>query len=211
MNTTDIPTLYKKYFVDKKDERRSLFEAIQDLYKPQKGIYPGSFVHLTPSFYIKEMTYIDSDKRISRFFDGQDILSYVNLNKTYPEPPVIQAFQADFSRQIPIEKEAFDIMFSFYAGFISQSCKQYLRNTGILVCNNSHGDASLAFSDKDYSLIAVIDWEDETFKISEEHLDRYFIKKDGTPIDRANVLQSMKGERFTREAYAYVFRLQTFH
>ena len=81
MRSVEIPILYKQYFLDKHDERRMLFEKIVSIYHPQKGIYPGSFVHITPSFFINDMTYIDSDKRISKFFLDEKVLSYIEANK----------------------------------------------------------------------------------------------------------------------------------
>lgn len=72
MNSIEIPDLYKKYFVDKHDERKIMFKKIKDLYQPGKGLYPGSFVHITPSFFISDMTYIDSDKRIAKFLMMQE-------------------------------------------------------------------------------------------------------------------------------------------
>lgn len=205
MCSTEIPALYRKYFVDKNDERRMLFEKIKEAYTPEKGVYPGSFVHITPSFYIREMTYIDSDKRISKFFSDENVLRYVEANKSYPESAVIHGLQADFSGDLPIQEHSFDIMFSFYAGFISRSCKNYLKNGGILVCNNSHGDASIARTDGDYTLAAVIKRNGENFSITDKELSSYCVKKDGSPIDTEKVLARMVGENFMRKAYAYVF------
>lgn len=210
MKKNNIPELYKKYFIDKSDERRILFKKIAALYNPQKGLYPGSFVHITPSFFISDMTYVDSDKRISKFFNDSDVFQYVKSNQIYDEQPAIAGIQADFSSELPLEEKSFDILFSFYAGFISQSCKKYLKTNGILVCNNSHGDASIAFTDKDYDLVGVIeregnDFSGENFIITEKDLDTYFIKKDGSPIDKAKVVKNMIGEKFTKNEYAYIF------
>lgn len=206
MNNTVIPALYQKYFVDKNDERRMLFQKAQELYNPEKGLYPGSFVHITPSFYIKDMTYVDSDKRISRFFTDNKVLSYIELNKIYNDSPIVNGLQGDFSGKLPIEEHSFDIMFSFYAGFISQSCKKYLKEEGILICNNSHGDASIAFTDNDYQLISVVKRNGSKFTITDKDLNSYFIKKDKSPIDKEKVLKNMTGENFTKKAYAYIFR-----
>ena len=207
MSSEEIPKLYKQYFLDKHDDRRMLFEKLVALYHPRKGIYPGCFVHITPSFFINDMTYIDSDKRISKFFMDEKVSSYIEANKIYRESATVKSFQADFARDLPIENNAFDIMFSFYAGFISQSCKKYLKSDGILVCNNSHGDASIAYTDEDYRLIGVIKRNGEQFNITDKDLSSYFIKRDGSPINRNKVLEKMTGENFTKKGYAYVFTL----
>ena len=209
MNPVAIPKLYNKYFIEKNDERKMLFKELQKMFNPKNGIYPGSFVHITPSFYINNMTYIDSDKRISNFFEDENLFRYIDKNKTYIDKPIFTGYQADFNSDLPIETESFDIMFSFYAGFISQSCKKYLKNDSILVCNNSHGDASIAYTDPDYSLISVIKRSGDKFEIIDDNLDSYFKKKDGRPIDKEKVLKRMTGEKFTKIGYAYIFRFHT--
>ena len=206
MDTVEIPGLYQHYYVDKSDERRILFEIVTDRYHPQKGVYPGSFVHITPSFYIPDMTYIDSDKRISKFFNNDKVLRFIELNKNYREKASIDGIQSDYSAELSLEKNSFDIMFSFYAGFISQSCKKFLKPNGILVCNNSHGDASLACIDNDYELIGVIQRTGTHFQIEDKDLDTFFIKKDKSPINKANVEKNMIGEKFTKIGFAYIFR-----
>jgi hypothetical protein len=206
MANEKIPALYKKYFVDKGDERRMLFEKVASLYKPVKGIYPGCFVQITPSFYIPDMTYIDADKRINKFFNDAALSAYIEANKTYSESAAVTGFQSDYSADLPLENGSYDIMFSFYAGFISQICKKYLKPGAIVVCNNSHGDSSLASADPDYRLIAVIQRNGSKFTISDKNLDSYFHKKDGSPVDKEKVLQRMIGEKFTKTAFAYVFR-----
>lgn len=206
MGNMDVPQLYKTYFLDKADERRMLFQQSAEYYHPRNGIYPGSFVHITPSFYIENMTYIDSDKRIPRFFKDENLRKYIDAQKKYDEDASVEWYRADYTDTLEIEEKSFDIMFSFYAGFISQECKKYLKDGGIFVCNNSHGDASLAFIDRDYTLIGVIKRSGENFRITEDNLDSYCIKKDGSPIDGEKVRKRMIGESFSKKGYAYIFR-----
>lgn len=200
------PKLYTQYFIEKSDERKMLFKELKQIFNPKNGIYPGSFVHITPSFFINNMTYIDSDKRVSKFFNDENLYKFIDKYKSYSENPSFTGYQADYKSDLPIEIESFDIMFSFYAGFISQSCKKYLKNDSVLVCNNSHGDASIAFTDPDYSLIGVIKRSDDKFQIVDANLNTYFKKKDESPIDKEKVLKRMTGENFTKKGYAYIFR-----
>jgi len=201
-----IPKLYETYFIAKMDERRELFLKIAQTYHPKRGLYPGSFVHITPSFYIEDMTYIDSDKRVEKFFSDPILLPFVKQHTTYNTEPVITGFQDDYSAIQPHLQASFDIMFSFYAGFISQICKVYLKPKAILVCNNSHGDSSLAAVDPDYQLIGVIKRRGEKFTLSHTNLETYCIKKDGTQIDSEKVRRKMIGEHFTKTPFAYIFQ-----
>lgn len=201
-----IPQLYKEYFIDKSDERKMLFKELANRYNPERGFYPGSFVHITPSFYIRDMTYVDSDRRISKFFNDVKIIEYIREQKEYKGEPEMTGLQADYSSELPIKHQSFDIMFSFYAGFISKDCKKYLKNGAVLVCNNSHGDSSLAYTDPDYELIGVVTRRGSRFKIITNDLGAYFQKKDGSPIDTEKVMKRMVGENFTKKAFAYIFR-----
>jgi len=72
-----VPKLYKKYYIDKSDERLELFKIITERYDIKSGLYPGSFVHITPSFVIPKMVYIDLDKRCPRFFQSNETLSFI--------------------------------------------------------------------------------------------------------------------------------------
>ena len=206
MKEIEAPKLYKQFFIDKKDERKDLFFKLKTRYSAKKGLYPGSFVHITPSIYIEEMLYIDSDKRMKKFFNGDSVSNYIDSIKEYNEDSKIGLIQDDFNRDLPIPEKYYDIMFSFYSGFISQSCKAYLKPNGILVCNNSHGDASVAILDEDYEFIGVVKRTGDKFTLSYNNLNKYFIKRDGSIIDRVKVIDNMAGEKFTIECFAYIFR-----
>jgi hypothetical protein len=203
-----IPKLYEQYFIDKQDERRQLFSLARDRFSATRGIYPGSFVHITPSFYIPEMAYIDSDRRIDRFFSDEGTVAYIEEQKDYADSPSLRWAQADYASAVGIPETHYQIMFSFYAGFISRECKKFLSSGGILIANNSHGDASLALTDPDYRPIGVILRNGDRFGIQTEQLSGYLTKKDGTPIDPEKVRKRMVGEKFIKSAYAYVFEKQ---
>jgi len=206
MTHVNIPKLYKQYFIDKQDERNMLFEKLANHYNPLKGLYPGSFTHITPSLYISDMTYVDSDSRIARFFHDPEVRAYLEHHKTYPDAMKLCGIQADFTERLPLPENSYDMLFSFYAGLISQHCKRYIKEGGILVCNNSHGDSSICFTDSDYRLVGVVNRKGDTFTISQKDLETYFQKRDGTPIDREKVERRLTGENFTRKAFAYIFR-----
>lgn len=200
------PTLYSDYFVKKSDERMGLFRALTAAFNIQRGLYPGSFVHITPSFFIPEMVYVDMDKRCPRFFADDAMLHYVAERKQYAQLPSIKFYHADFSKELPEAAQSFDLLLSFYAGFISEYCTRYLRPRGILVANNSHGDAPLAYLNPHYRLIGVVSRRAEQFKLTFENLDAYFVTKSGNPLDKAEILTSMRGPRYTKAPYAYIFQ-----
>ena len=202
---TAVPKLYDRYFVQKGDERRNLFQSIAEKFDIKKGLYPGSFVHITPSFFIPEMVYADMDKRCGAFFRSPEVGQFVRTCKTYAGEPVYRFQKADFTQGIDEPEGYFDLLISFYSGFISKYCKQYLKAGGLLLTNNSHGDASLAAVDPGLRLVAAVKRQGNSFRIDDSNLHTYFRKKDGSPIDTAKVFEKMRGEGFTKPAYAYLF------
>jgi hypothetical protein len=204
--TPKIPELYNRYYIKKKDERLGLFKLISERFTIRSGLYPGSFIHITPSFIIPEMVYADMDKRCSNFFSDIKTAKYVQSKKSYTTEPVFRFHPVDFTRGIPEGKGSFDLLISFYAGFISKFCGKYLKKGGILIANNSHGDASLARLDKSFSCIGVIRRRGDNFKLIQEDIDSFFITKTGKPIDRKAVERSMRGVGFTKPVYAYIFK-----
>ncbi len=200
-----IPRLYNEHFVQKSDERMELFQALSAEFNLQRGLYPGCFTHITPSFFIPEMAYVDTDKRCRKFFSNDATQQYIAARKHYAQAPSIKFYNADFSKEIPEVAQSFDLLLSFYAGFISEYCTRYLRPHGILVVNNSHGDAPLAYLNPIYRLVGVVNRRAERFTLSFDDLDGYFVTKSGKPIIKEELLKTMSGPAYTKAPYAYVF------
>lgn len=202
----NYPDIYKKYFVDKGDERLGLFRLLVETFGIESGLYPGSFVHITPSLVIPHMVYVDTDKRCEPFFSSEKTRAFVDRNREYEKPASYTFHQADFSEGFEEKKDSFDILISLYAGFISKYCVKYLKKGGILLANNSHGDAPRAYLNRGFEFIGAIKRNGNRFGYSEDALDSYFIPRGRKPLDTETIEAEMKGLAYTRAAYAYVFR-----
>jgi hypothetical protein len=121
------PSLYQKYFIAPGIERLALFENFGNTYPCEKVLYPGSFVHITPSFYFPEVVYLDLDKRCRKFFSDDETLEYIDKRKDYRQDPVIRFHETSFENEIDELDEYFDLLISQYAGFISRYCTRYLK------------------------------------------------------------------------------------
>ena len=97
-------------------------------------------------------------------------------------------------------------MISQYAGFISRACRLYLKVGGILVVNNSHGDASMASISNDYKFIAVINKRGKKFSLSTRNLEQYFIPKKNIEITEEFLEKHMRGVGYTKTATDYIFK-----
>lgn len=172
----------------------------------QSALYPGSFVHLTPAFVFPVTCFVDTDKRAARFFADPVVLDFAKRQKSYDQDPMIRFHKADYARRIDEGDDTFDLLISQYAGFVSQACKRYLRINGLLLANNSHGDASMASIDSDYRLIAVVNRRGERFSLSQKDLSAYFVPKREVEITRQYLEQTQRGVGYKKSAFSYVFQ-----
>jgi SAM-dependent methyltransferase len=188
-------------YINKIGNRKELYRIVADEYDIKIAIYPGSHIDIAPSMVIPKVIYIDNFKGAIKFFKHLDsIKEYIEKNKEYSAPAEIKFLGQDYNQPLDIEKV--DLIISQYAGFVGQAAKDSLKIGGILLCNDSHGDASLAKLDQDYKLIAVI----ENNKIKKDNLEEYFKLANGKPVDIKQVKEKMKGLKYEKMAGNYLFR-----
>ena len=202
----DALALYRKYYVDTRYERLELFTLVADRFASRRALYPGSFTHVTPAFVYPIACFVDTDRRAVRFFADPAVRDFVSRRKVYAEEPCIRFHRADYVQELPEAEESYDLLISQYAGFVSQHCKRYLRVGGMLLANNSHGDASMAWLDPDYALTAAINRRGERFSLRESDLGSYFVPKRDLTVTREHLERTKRGVAYTRRAYSYVFR-----
>ncbi|MAG37014.1 MAG: hypothetical protein CL878_12330 [Dehalococcoidia bacterium] len=129
----------------------------------------------------------------------------VKRRKRYQGAPEIVFRAADYSEPLDEHDASYDLLISQWAGPVSQVCKRYLRVGGILVANDSHGDASLASLDDNYALVAVITRRSGTHRLTNKDLHTYFAPKSGKPATREAIKRTGRGIAYTKSATAYVF------
>mgnify|MGYP000026062657 CR=1 FL=1 len=201
------PELYKRHHIDKQHTSIGLFRELNTKFHIEKVLYPGSHVHITPSLIFSNVIYADSFKNTYKFFQAQDTIEFIKKNREYLEEPIIHFYQQDYRKPFKDLEIEFDLVISQYAGFVGQASKKYLKNGGILVCNNSHGDASMTSLDTDFELIAIYNRRaDEKFSISEKNLANYLIPKNGIQPTKEKLLKSMQGIAYTKSPSGYIFK-----
>lgn len=203
--------LYTTYHIDRHDERAELFRIVAGELHAASGMYPGCFVHVTPSFFIPRMVYIDTDRRAEKFFTQGEAAALIRRRKAYAGAPEFEFYRQDFTDPAPAQDATLDVLVSQYAGFVGKHCKRYLRSGGLLVANNSHGDAGLAACDPDYELVAVVTRRGETFRLSVTGLTEYFVPKSRrVPQTRTELRTYLtglgRGIGYRKSAADYVFR-----
>lgn len=203
---SNVIEVYDEY-VKKTFNRQDVFLEIYEKFSIKKAIYPGSYIHITPSLTIPEVIYIDTVKKAKEFFKHrEEILGFIENNKIYSENSIVKFEPKDYWSDLSIPKGYCDLLISQYAGFVSQACKKYLRRGGILLANDSHGDATMAHLDSDFEFIGVLEYSNGKYNFSKENLDEYFTFKRPRPIDIDKVKKLMKGPKYKITAEHYIFK-----
>ncbi len=197
--------LYREYFIEREFEREDIFIQLQDNFHIERVLYPGSFVHVTPSFVFNSVCYVDSDKPTAKFFNSPELFDFISSRKHYSADPEIIFYPADYNKPFGQEINSFDLLISQYAGFISLACKEYLKPGGLLLANNSHGDAGMASIDRDFELVGVFIRRDGQYKFSTSNLEKYFTPKKSIEVSEEYLLSIGRGIGYTRTASNYLF------
>ena len=201
MNREQVSDTYEAY-AQKIGDRKRVYKTIASTFDVKRALYPGSHVDIAPSFVIPHVIYVDSFKGTIRFFKHiEAVHRLVDERNEYDEPCTIEFFGQDYTQ--PLDIEPVDLIISQYAGLVGQATKHYLKPGGILLCNDSHGDATLARFDETFELIAVMG---STNELVQTGLDEYFQLPKGKDVDIAEVKKTMTGPRYTKQVENYVFR-----
>ena len=203
----DFLDLYRKEYIEKQFERMDLFLQIKEKYRVENALYPGSYVHITPSFVFPQVVYVDSDKNAKKFFsDPEPVFHFIEEKKKYQTKSSFRFIHGDYSESLDLPENSFDLLISQWAGPVSQSCKRYLKPGGILLVNNSHADAGIAFLDTDYEFVASVRINNGKYNISGMKLEEYFIPKTDKSVTIESLLRSGRGIAYTKSANSYLFK-----
>jgi hypothetical protein len=114
--------MYHEY--EKKMQRADLFKVITENHQIKTALYPGSYIHISSSFFIPEVVYVDNDKNAIKFFQDESYLYEIIKKKIYDVEPIVRYHPLNYQREIPEDIDYFDLLISQYAGFISHYCKK---------------------------------------------------------------------------------------
>lgn len=187
--------------------RSELFALLAASLCPERVLYPGSFIHLSASFHFPSVVYVDNDRKAKWFFShAEEVNELVARHKKYDREPAVEFLGKSYNGPLGLPENSFDLLISQYAGFISEACRPYLKLGGLLLANNSHGDAALASLDPHFELVAVVLGPAKAPRISFKALEQYFQPKKPVRLSREEVKKMGRGIGYTHPAQAYLFR-----
>ncbi|MEM9514148.1 MAG: hypothetical protein AAGA42_04750 [Actinomycetota bacterium] len=187
-------------------DRVRLFAAIAGELVVDAALYPGSFVDITASMVWDDVTYVDVDGRAKTFFgDGDGVTEILNAGGKGAGGHRVTFLGQDYTNDLPLEHDHFDLLISLYAGFITEHCTQHLRIGGHALVNSSHGDAAMASIDPRYELAGVVTSRNGRYAVRRDELDHYLVPKRPTDITVESLHESGRGIAYTRSPFAYLF------
>jgi len=161
--------LYQQYYRDLQFERAGLFKLIQQEYGCVEALYPGSFIHITPSFYFSHVIYIDRHPEAVEFFnDTASVLQFINRNKVYQRSAYIRFLAGDYSKGLPLDEGQFDLLISLYAAGIPRACRRYLKPGGLLLINNFQDSLLEAANDPEFNLVGAVRYRRQKYELERE-------------------------------------------
>jgi len=189
--------LYEKQYCDIQFERARLFRLIREKYKCTETLYPGSSVHITPSFYFPHVVYLDRSQTAVDFFaDETAVLAYINRKKTYKRSAYIRFIAQDYAEDLPLPEGSFDLLLALFAPNVVQTCQHYLKKGGLLVSNNFQDEALTAAARPEFELIAVIRYQKKVYVLVQEEPEKWL-----------RTTKNAKTKRYLKQAssgFAYV-------
>jgi len=153
---------YKLYYLGKYDPTLHIFHYLSQTYEINNVVYPGSFIHLAPSYSFSNVTYIDVYENIGDFFEQDDVKKYVDLHKIYDEKTSIIYRNESYMTS----QGKFDLMISSNAGSISMDCINLLKQGGLLLVNNGNNDADNAFENECYTYLGYFRFSGNQEKVT---------------------------------------------
>ncbi|WP_062072659.1 class I SAM-dependent methyltransferase [Demequina sediminicola] len=187
-------------------DRSALFALVTRHWGSERALYPGCYLDLAPSTAIKDVTYLDVDKRAAKYFATEGLPESELEDHGIAGERRIRFIHADYADELPLDPAAYDVVISLYAGFIWDRFARYLAPRGLLLANTSHGDACIAALDPSLTLVGVVHHEDGRYSLSCDELDTYLIPKKREQADAELIRAAGKGIAYTRTGFAYIFQ-----
>lgn len=194
-----------------KDPHLQALKIIKDNYSVEKVLYPGSWIHLTPSLIFPFVVYVDFFSKMNSMFRDQELLGYIEAHSEIKTKPIVKFHKTDYREGINEEKENFDLLISLSSGFVSQYCGSYLKKKGLLFVNNEHYDATKAYTDEKFLPIGIFTHGGRLIQDSQS-IQEHFITKKNQQFTSEMVMENSKRSpskakyKLKKTASFYLFR-----
>ncbi len=162
MTATD---LYQNHYAAIRFERQGLFQLVQKQYGCKEALYPGSSVHITPSFYIPHVVYIDISNDAAQFFSNQNaVIEYINQHKKYKRRAFLQFLHQDYTQALPIQHQ-FDLLIALFAPQVIHTSTQYIKKNGLVLVHTFQNNLQDAVNNPELRLESAVQFTKNQYQI----------------------------------------------
>ena len=81
--------LYKKYHMDRDDERLGLFLILSENFPIKRTLLCRKFCSHNSLFFFPTVVYVDNDKQAKDFFNNPTVYNFISKKKRYEVNPTI--------------------------------------------------------------------------------------------------------------------------
>ena len=156
---------YAQIYLQLGFERRELFALLANRYAPQQVLYPGSSIHITPSFAFRHVVYIDKSPLAARFFSyPEQVDALIEQQKSYRGKSYWQFLAADFQTSLPLPCQGYDLLISLFSGPQIRACEKYLKAGGLILSCSLFSDQETLQSQPQYQLLAWIQYRQQRYQ-----------------------------------------------
>ncbi len=157
--------LYQNYYAAIRFERQGLFQLVHEQYGCKEALYPGSSVHITPSFYIPHVVYVDKSNDAAQFFSNKNaVIEQISHHKKYKRSAFFQFLHQDYTQALPIQHQ-FDLLIALFAPQVIHNCTQYIKKNGIVLVHPFQNNLYDAANDPELIFESVIQFTKNLYQI----------------------------------------------
>jgi len=182
---------YLSHYKGIDDPHLRILRLIKKKYFAERVLYPGCWIHLTPSLVFPHVVYVDFFSKMESMFSDQELLEYIGTNSVVYGESIIKVHQTDYKDGIDEKKGSFDLLISLSSGFVSQYCQSYLKTNGILFVNNEHYDAIKAYVNEKFKPIGIFTSNGKLIQ-QNKAIQEYFLTKKNQIITSEMVIENSK-------------------
>ena len=160
--------LYDKFYNSINYERSGLFEILNKEFKIKNVLYPGSSLHITPSFYFNYVIYIDNSDLSNKFFKSINaVRDIINRNKRYRTNCYFKFYFHDYMQKIDFINEKFDLIISLYSNNVIKYFKEYLKKDGIFLYSDFNKEINKIKKSNAVKIYKIIKKYSKTYKLED--------------------------------------------
>lgn len=189
---------YNQFYREIGFERAEIFSYIKEEFESKMVLYPGSSIHITPSFYFEHVVYIDRSDLAAAFFkERAQVEELIGGNRSYKRSPHFQYLKMDFTGELGLRLESYDLLISLFSGKQIEYCHRYLKKGGLILTNSLFSDNETL---KDSSLFTL----ERAFKVQKGKVVE--LEESEAGPGRSRLVRENRGFSYRDDELYYIYR-----